>query len=181
MSWKRGTTAEIFPGFKEVIMTQKSLARWIKGILLGFATFGIIFCIGVIYFGTIPLFGRDIFYPEKESMFIPWMIFLLITAIPCYIFLIMGWKIASNIENDRSFSMENALFLKKMAHLALGDSVFFFIGNIVLLFLSLSHPAMMLGSLVIDFLGISVSVGCAALSHLVRKASEIQSENELTI
>ena len=114
-------------------------------------------------------------------MFTPWMIFLLITATPCYIFLVMGWKIAANIENDRSFSSENATYLQKMAYLALGDTIFFALGNIVFLFLNLSHPAMLLGSLVIDFLGVSISVGCAALSHLVQKASEIQAENELTI
>ena len=162
-------------------MSQKSLARWIKGILLGFATFGIIFCICAIYFGVIPLFGRDIFYDDKACVFTPWMFFLLTTAIPCYIFLVMGWKIAVNIENDRSFSTENANYLKKMAYLALGDTIFFFLGNIVLLFLNMSHPGMLLGSLVIDFLGVSVSVGCAALSHLVQKAAEIQAENELTI
>ena len=83
--------------------------------------------------------------------------------------------------DDNSFSMENANYLKIMAYLALGDTVFFFLGNIVLLFLKMSHPGMLLGSLVIDFLGVSVSVGCAALSHLVHKASEIQAENELTI
>ena len=162
-------------------MSQKSLARWIKGILLGFAAFGLIFCLCVIYFGVIPLFGRDIFFEDKGYMFTPWMIFLLITATPCYIFLVMGWKIAVNIENDRSFSVENATYLKKMAYLALGDTIFFAVGNIVFLFLNLSHPAMLLGSLVIDFLGVSVSVGCAALSHLVQKATEIQTENELTI
>ena len=166
---------------KEAFMTQKNLARWIKGILLGFAVFGIIFCVCVIYFGIIPLFGRDIYYADKAYMFTPWMVFLLITAAPCYVFLIFGWRIAQNIENDKSFSAENSQYLKKMAYLALGDSIFFFIGNVVLLLLNLSHPGMLLGSLVIDFLGVSVSVGCAALSHLVRKAYEIQAENELTI
>ena len=164
-------------------MSQKSLARWIKGILLGFGIFGMIFCICIIYFGVIPLFGRDIYadMSEVSDMFTPWMIFLLITAIPCYIFLVMGWKIANNIESDRSFCEENASYLTKMAYLALSDTIFFFLGNIILLFLKMSHPGMLLGSLVIDFLGVSVSVGCAALSHLVHKASEIQAENELTI
>ncbi len=164
-------------------MSQKSLARWIKGILFGFGIFGMIFCICIVYFGVIPLFGRDIYASIEDMafMFTPWMIFLLITATPCYIFLVMGWKIANNIEGDRSFCEENAAYLTKMAYLALGDTVFFFLGNVVLLFLKMSHPGMLLGSLVIDFLGVSVSVGCAALSHLVHKASEIQAENELTI
>ena len=164
-------------------MSQKSLARWIKGILLGFGIFGMIFCICIIYFGVIPLFGMDIRTDIENMayMFTPWMVFLLITAIPCYIFLVMGWKIANNIERDRSFCEENATYLTKMAYLALGDTLFFALGNIVLLFLKMSHPGMLLGSLVIDFLGVSVSVGCAALSHLLHKAYEIQAENELTI
>lgn len=164
-------------------MTQKSLARLIKGILIGFAAFGIIFCICVLYWGIIPLTGADIYYndPAVRRMFLPWMIFLLITAVPCYIFLFFGWRIAANIENDNSFTADNADYLKKMSYLALGDSVFFFLGNIVLLLLNMNHPGMLLGSLVIDFLGISVTVGCAALSHLVQKAAEMKAENDLTI
>ena len=164
-------------------MSQKNLARWIQGILLGFGAFGLFFCIGVVYFGIIPIIGKDIVIrnPEFAYMYTPWMVFLLLTAIPCYIFLFFGWKISRNIMDDRSFSQENANYLKRMAYLALGDTVFFFIGNIVLFFLSMNHPGMLLGSLIIDFLGISVSVICAALSHLVQKAYELQAENDLTI
>ena len=164
-------------------MTQKNLARWIQGILLGFGVFGLFFCVGVVYFGIIPIIGKDIVIrnPELSYMFTPWMVFLLLTAVPCYIFLFFGWKIPKNIMDDNSFSQENAHYLKIMAYLALGDTVFFFIGNIVLFFLSMNHPGMLLGSLVIDFLGVSVSVGCAALSHLVQKAAEMKAENDLTI
>jgi len=164
-------------------MTQKSLAKWIQGILLGFGAFGLFFCAGVIYFGIIPIIGKDIVYshPEFSYMFTPWMVFLLLTAVPCYIFLFLGWKISKNIMNDNSFSRENASYLKKMAYLALGDTVFFFLGNILYFLLGMNHPGMLLGSLVIDFLGVSVSVGCAALSHLVQKAYELKAENDLTI
>ena len=164
-------------------MSQKNLARWIQGILLGFGAFGLFFCIGVVYFGIIPIIGKNIVIrnPELSYMFTPWMVFLLLTAVPCYIFLFFGWKISKNIMDDNSFSQENAHYLKIMAYLALGDTVFFFIGNIVLFFLSMNHPGMLLGSLIIDFLGISVSVICAALSHLVQKAYELQAENDLTI
>ena len=164
-------------------MSQKNLARWIQGILLGFGAFGLFFCIGVVYFGIIPIIGKDIVMrnPEFAYMFTPWMVFLLLTAVPCYIFLFFGWKISRNIMDDRSFSQENANYLKRMAYLALGDTVFFFIGNIVFFFLSMTHPGMLLGSLIIDFLGISVPVICAALSHLVQKAYELQAENDLTI
>ena len=159
-------------------MTQKSLAKWVKGILIGFAIVGAIF-----YAGIIPMVGLDIVAdnPEMAYMFYPWLIFLLLTAVPCYIFLVYGWKIAINIEKDKSFSQENATCLKKMAQLALGDTVFFLTGNIVYLFLNMNHPGVLLGSFLIDFVGVAVSVGCAALSHLVLKAAEMKAENDLTI
>jgi hypothetical protein len=159
-------------------MSQKSIAKWIQGILIGFAICGV-----VLYAGIIPMIGKDMVYdyPEFGYMFLPWLIFLLLTAIPCYIFLFYGWKISVNIDNDRSFCEDNAQHLKKMAYLALGDTVFFLLGNIVYLFLGMNHPGILLGSFLIDFVGVAFSVGCAALSHLVKKASDLQTENDLTI
>ncbi len=159
-------------------MTQRSLAKWIQGILIGFAIVGAIF-----YAGIIPMIGKDIVAenPEMAYMYYPWLIFLILTAIPCYIFLVFGWKISVNIENDNSFCQENAGYLKKMAHLALGDTVFFLVGNIIYLCLNMNHPGVLLGSFMIDFVGVAVSVGCAALSHLVLNAAEMKAENDLTI
>ena len=45
----------------------------------------------------------------------------------------------------------------------------------------MSHPDVVLASLVIDFVGIAVSVASAGLSHLVEKAAKLQEESELTI
>ena len=77
--------------------------------------------------------------------------------------------------------MENASFLKKIAYCAAGDTVYFFIGNIALWLCGMSHPGVVLASLVIDFVGIAVSVAAAGLSHLVEKAAKLQEESELTI
>ena len=79
-------------------MTQKSLAKWVQGILIGFAVVGAIF-----YLGIIPMIGKDIAAdnPEMAWMYYPWLVFLLLTAVPCYIFLVYGWKIAGNISKER--------------------------------------------------------------------------------
>ena len=77
--------------------------------------------------------------------------------------------------------MENASFLKRIAYCAAGDTVYFFIGNIALWLCGMSHPDVVLASLVIDFVGIAVSVASAGLSHLVEKAAKLQEESELTI
>ena len=111
----------------------------------------------------------------------PWLIFLSLTAIPIYIALFFAWKIFANIGNDNSFCKENAGYLKWISWLAGGDAAYFFLGNIVLMFLNMNHPGIVLYSLIVVFAGTAVSVASAALSHLVLKAALLQEENDLTV
>lgn len=159
-------------------MNQSNLSKWLKGIVIGMA----VFCAG-IYGGILPVCGQSLvsYAPEFAHCFLPWMIFLLITAVPVFIALIFAWKVFTEIGRNNSFSFINARYLKNIAHLAIIDTVYFFLGNVVMLFANQSHPGILLASLLIDFLGIAVAVVCAALSHLVYKAAVINEENELTI
>ena len=159
-------------------MEQNTLSKWLKVILLGVALCGLI-----VYFIVIPVCGTTIVndYPEFAYCFWPWMVFLWLTGIPCYIALYFGWKIASNIGLDQSFTDDNATLLKWISWLAAGDAGYFFIGNIVLLLMNMNHPGIILLSLLVVFAGVAISVAAAALSHLVQKAALLQEENDLTI
>lgn len=159
-------------------MSQKSLSKWLKGIIAGMAV-----CGAIIYLYLIPVWGRDLVEanPEFSNCYIPWLAVLLISAIPCYLGLYFGWKIAAEIGKDNSFSMENALYLKNISILAALDSVYFFVANLVLMIINMNHPGIFLISLLVVFAGIAVTVAAAALSHLVKKAADIKAENELTI
>lgn len=159
-------------------MQQKTLAKWLKTILIGAAI-----CGTVIYAGVIPLYGREIAaaYPEFANRYTPWLVFILLSGVPCYAVLGLAWKIASNIGADKSFSQANAKLLKGIAVLAAGDGAFVFLGNLVFLLLDMNHPSVMLASLFIVFLGAAISVAAAVLSHLVRKAADLQEQSDLTI
>ena len=159
-------------------MSQKGLANSLKAVIIGIGVCGL-----VIYFYFLPVWGKVIINSAEgyEDCYLPWMIFLWITAIPCYLVLICGWKIASEIGKDNSFSETNAKLLKYIAGLTAFDSVFLFAGSILLYVLNLSHEGVVLLSIVVVFAGITVTVAAAALSHLVLKAAEIQQENKLTI
>jgi hypothetical protein len=61
------------------------------------------------------------------------------------------------------------------------DVAYFFVGNVVFLLLSMSHPGVLLFSLFIDVVGIALAVSAAALSHYLAKASELQEEVDATI
>lgn len=159
-------------------MSQKSLSKWMKVILF---MFGI--C-GIVLFGVVvPVVGLDFknTYPEFAYAFVPWLVFILVTAVPCYAVLVLGWKIASSIANDDSFSNENAKRLKNVSVLALVTSVYYFAGNVVFLLLNMNHPGILVASLFITFVGIAISAASAILSYLVKKAAKLQEQSDLTI
>lgn len=159
-------------------MEQKGLAIWLKIILVGVGICGL-----VVYFVVFPSYGESLVndYPEFANRFWPWLIFLWISGIPCYAVLLFGWKIATNIGRDQSFSNANAKYLKWIAWLAAGDGIFFFVGNIIFLFTNLSHPGVALFSLLVVFAGVAVAVASAVLSHLVQKAAVLQEQSDFTI
>ncbi len=47
--------------------------------------------------------------------------------------------------------------------------------------MNMNHPSVIVASLIIVFVGIAVAVVFATLSHLVRKAADLQQENDLTV
>jgi len=159
-------------------MEQKALSNWLKIVVLGVGLCGLI-----VYFLIIPSYGQAIAYrnPEFAHCYVPWLVFLWITAVPCYVALVLGWRIAANIGHDQSFSRANAAHLKRISWLAACDSAYFFAGNVVLLLLNMSHPGITLLSLLVVFAGIAVTVAAAALSHLVQKAAVLQEQSDLTI
>ena len=159
-------------------MEQKTLARWLKGVL-----FGVGLCAALVYFWILPAYGASLVEsnPEFSGRFWPWLVFLWATAIPVAIILVLGWRVAGNIGKDRSFSPENARHLRGIASCAIFDGLFFFAGNAVLLLTDNSHPGIALFSLLIVFACFALGVAAAALSHLVRKAAVLQEQSDLTI
>ena len=160
-------------------MNQKNLSTWLKAVIIGTGIFGLI-----VFGFFIPAYGANFasLNPEVAYCYWPWLIFLWLCSVPCFASLFFGWKIASNIGNDNSFSFDNAKQLKIISILAAGDSAFFFIGNWSLALMDMSHPSMIIIiTPLVVFVGIAITVVCAALSHLVYKSAVLQSENDLTI
>ena len=159
-------------------MEQKALSSWLKGAI------GCLAILGTFIFGfVIPAYGISLSArnPEYAHCFWPWMILILLVAIPCYAALVVGWKIAVDIGRDRSFSVENAKRMKLISNLAFGDLILFFCGNVLLLFFGMSHPGVFLLSLLPDLFGIALAVCAATLSHLIYKSAAMQADVDLTI
>ncbi len=159
-------------------MEQRHLARWLKVITIGVGIIGLL-----IYFLIIPFWGRALVVsaPEFSNWYYPWLFFAWVTAIPCYAVLIIFWGICQNIEADHSFCENNSIRLKRISQLAALDSAMVMVGNVVLLLMNMNHPGIFIIMLLVVFMGISLTVLAAALSHLLYKAWKIEEENELTI
>ncbi len=164
-------------------MEQKRIEKWLKAILVGAALCGVL-----VYGVAIPGAGRSLMLLEAmleqgtyPSYYWWWLLFLWATALPCCAAWVCAWKIAGNIGADKSFSRANAKLLHHIAALAVGDAVFFLVGNVVLLCFNRNHPSVVLFSLLVVFLGVAIAVAAAALSHLVMRAAELQDQSDWTI
>ncbi len=106
-----------------------------------------------------------------------------VSAVPAFLCLIRFWEICESIRKDRSFSMENALRLKRMSQYMLADTILY-TGFLAWFFLAGWYVAaawLIFPVLLAIFISVALTVLCAVLSHLVQKAEEIQEEQELTI
>lgn len=159
-------------------MDQKRLSKWMKIIVIGAALCGL-----VVYAFVVPGLADEerTMYPEFENRYLPWLLFLLGTGLPCFAALIPAWMIAADMRKDKAFTAANAKRLKLICLLAAGDGAYFFAGNLLLLLLNMSHPGVFLACLMIVFAAGAIAIAAAVLSHLVGKAATLQEQADLTV
>ena len=159
-------------------MKQKELSRWMKAIVvLGFI------CVLFLDAVWVPELGKDLAgnTPELQRMFWPCLIYFWISTIPVMVFMALVGKMATEIGRDNSFCMKNALRLRTCSLLAAAAPLYYIIGGVVLLSMNQLHIGIAIIGLGVCAVGAAISVLCAALSHLTRKAADMRSENDLTI
>lgn len=159
-------------------MRQKELEKWLKIVIIAVALCGLVVCAVAI-----PWIGHVLIAPDSQisDMYIPWLVLFIISAIPCYVILYLGWCVAVNIGKDRSFSMENARHIKLASKIILFDALYFFVVNICMWRIYVNHPGVILALVFIVFACVVASVVAAVLSHLVVKAADLQEQSDLTI
>lgn len=159
-------------------MEQHRLIKWLKFLVIFAAGCGMVMDLGVL-----PGVGSWMvdLAPEFGGYFWPWLIFLWILSVPCYMALWMAWKIFTDIEKDKAFTMENAKRMGNVSFLVAADAVLLVVGNVVYLILHMNHPGVLLASFFIALVGIAIAIAAAMLSHLIRKAARLQDESDWTI
>ena len=166
---------------------QKKIAAQLKGMVGVLAAAGALF---VVYL------SRHAYLLYREAPERPAWVFILFTwgmFIMSLLALRLFYGVCTRIGEDRSFSEENAVAFRGIAHCGLGVSAFA-TGQLLtyLLFTSSGAvtetgvmrgivPGYLLWELFEIFAGIAVFVVCRALSRLIHNAYELQQENDLTI
>jgi len=160
-------------------MEQHTLVKWLKGLVILAAACGAVVCAGLL-----PVLWNN--WPALNLWmvwqgYLAWRIFVVLLGIPYFLALVFAWKIFTNIGKDRSFCMENANYMRNIAYLAAADTIFLLVGNVLFLLIGINHPGLLIACILLAFVGITVSVACAALSHLIQKAADLQLQSDLTI
>jgi hypothetical protein len=159
-------------------MREKGLSAWLKLIIVFCGFFGLLFCIYIA-----PETGREILLDsgKLKTLYNPFITFIWITGIPFFTALVLGWQICSDIGSDQAFTVKNADRLKIISVLSMIEG-FLYIGALLYLFVVGSyHANILVILLLILFFSVIISVFTSMLSHLVRNASEIKQDNDLTI
>ena len=160
-------------------MKQKTLAIMLLFVIVGVAACGIL-----VYSVIVPELGKDLASQgngEFAYLYKPWLYFILGTAVPVAAALVISVVIAINIMKNRSFCRTNARLMGVISILAAADTAYFFIGNVVFLLRNMSHPGVMIFSMITCIAGAVVTVVAAALSHYAYKAAELKEQCDLTI
>lgn len=117
-------------------------------------------------------------FPEFTGWFTPWLIFLLITALPLYVILALGIKVSKKIESDNSFTFENVRSLKGVAMCLIVEAIYFFLGNVILWVFNMNFPGVIAASVVLCVFVFCIAIAVDILAVLIKKAVEMREENE---
>lgn len=104
-----------------------------------------------------------------------------LSAVPCFAALWLAFAIFTEIGKNNSFCDKNAKRLCAISHLALLDTAVYILLAVALCLLGMGHPSVVLVLGAVVLFGISMTVACAALSHLTQKAADLKTDSDLTI
>lgn len=159
-------------------MSSKTLGTLMYISVTAAAICGLFICVYIV-----PLLGKDLVTtnPESAGWFWPWLVFSWLIAVPCFAILIFIWKVTGAVVHEAVFTIQTAKWVKCGAILLLADAALFFFGNVVLLLMNMSHPGVLLFSIMADIFAVALALLAAVLSRYLTRAAFLQEESEGTL
>ena len=154
---------------------NKKLGKTLKAIIVILGVLGL----GVYGF-VIPLTLNTFVetYSEFSYFYMPWLIVLIITAVPLYVILGLGIIVSNEISRGNTFIVKNVKCLKGVALCLVVEALYFFIGNIILWLNTLNFLGVVIASTALCVFIVCIAAAVNILAELIKKAVEMREENE---
>ncbi|MCD5322308.1 MULTISPECIES: DUF2975 domain-containing protein [Pontibacillus] len=132
---------------------------------------------------ALPRLARDAVesFPEFSYLQYPVLVGVNGTVVPFVMALVQAYQLLQLIEEKTAFSERAVELLRKIKYNALIIVGVYVIGMVVLMTQSALHPGVALMGLSIIFASLIISVFSTVLQELLKKATEIKTENDLTV
>ncbi len=163
-------------------MTAKSLFFWVRFSIVIIALCGLTVC-ALWYPYSFSLIKIGLLGSELSELtsIQSWglLSFYWAVSIPCFVILIIAWKISVYIKTEQLFTIKVANMIKLCALILLIDLGIFLIGNIIFLLLKINDFAIIYFFLIIG--GLVLSILLSVLSYYVAKAAELKEISDGTV
>ena len=160
-------------------MEQSKIGLLLKCVVAGC----VVLAIGAYVIVAFPFYKPHIleFYPTIYQYYPYWFAAFAPSLILILIALKHAWVIVSNIGSDNSFCRDNADRFKKISNLATIYGAYIFIVEVIAFLIFTHKPFLFISSMVLTLVAGGIAVVCRVLAILIRKATDLQDEQELTI
>lgn len=163
-------------------MTAKSLSFWVRFSIVIIALCGLTVC-ALWYPYSFSLIKIGLLGSELSELtsIQSWglLSFYWAVSIPCFVILIIAWKISVYIKTEQLFTIKVANMIKLCALILLIDLGIFLIGNIIFLLLKINDFAIIYFFLIIG--GLVLSILLSVLSYYIAKAAELKEISDGTV
>ena len=159
-------------------MNQKRMSLMLKSVTIIIGLMGTVF-----FLILLPSLANDLRngYKEVAYMYWPGLLYGWLIGVIVYAALYNLWEICCEIGKDNSFSNENIKYLNNIGVLAIIAVAVWFTGLVVLISINVISIAFFVLMVVGIIASVAIAIITIVLAHLVDKAYELKSENELTI
>lgn len=159
-------------------MGRVGLVRTLKGVVIFIALI-----VTVFYCLIFPQMIREMGQVDASLTWLvePSIAAVSVSVIPIAVALALFWMICTEVGRDNSFCHKNARLLCGIGVCALVDTGYCAVGTVTLCFLVQLHISILLMGITASVAGTAIALAAFLLSHLVLKAADLKSENDLTI
>ena len=159
-------------------MGRVGLVRTLKGVVVFIALI-----VSLFYCFIFPQMIQEMGWQNANLAWLvePSIAAVSVSVIPMAVALVLFWMICTEIGRDNSFCHKNAKLLCGIGFCALIDTGYCAVGTVTLCFLVQIHVSILLLGITASVAGTAIALAAFLLSHLVLKAADLKSENDLTI